>query len=467
MSKLVDQKRREGKIRVYENGLLAGWDGKCAEDANKGKDHCSECTLRRKTMDTDEGEPGRTMLTWNRTVFAPNEYPAYEVILCHFQFGKKTGAMQRRSAPHSSALIAAEVVMYGYKEGFTVVRATVAGGKHQSRHQSQTLLRSTSSHRATRSGTKIAMIALAISPQAVKVPWLPLFLKSVALSGIDYILVGDPDPAMKIPGNVRVLPFSYSELVQRISTMLFDGAPLNMIHAPLHKLADTRPLLGYLFQRELADYDFWGHINTDMFVGDIRKFITPAMLREYDIIPGVGDRNGRDEIAPWGPFTLYRNKPHINQMFRQFADLRGIYNTTETMHIDERGGQTHTHFESSMAKVIRNQAKVNAIKIWKSGFAIGWDGLCRTDPSLRNAERCSECVLAQQTTHGSLHSSVTWNRSLFVDDGKWPTYEVMVCSFQFGNKHVLTQPIEQLLQAPKVSYGFNEGFAAVSILNWI
>lgn len=36
-------------------------------------------------------------------------------------------------------------------------------------------------------------------------------------------------------------------------------------------------------------YDFWGHIDNDLLLGDIHKFFTAEVLNNFDVIPGWSD----------------------------------------------------------------------------------------------------------------------------------------------------------------------------------
>lgn len=94
----------------WHGGFPIGWDGEC-QHIDKPK--CSECVLTT--------EDYANHLTWNRTLINPQEkYGMYEVLLCHFQFGKKQikEQMTMLSAAKQAQLLAAEPFYYSYPEGF-------------------------------------------------------------------------------------------------------------------------------------------------------------------------------------------------------------------------------------------------------------------------------------------------------------------------------------------------------------
>ncbi len=51
-------------------------------------------------------------------------------------------------------------------------------------------------------------------------------------------------------------------------------------------------------------WQYWGHLDNDMIIGDIRKFITPELLQN-DVISGLRHRN------TWGPITIFRNSEKV------------------------------------------------------------------------------------------------------------------------------------------------------------
>jgi hypothetical protein len=120
MSKLLNEKAENNGIRLYRTGLNVGWDGECEfgrEGALAGALRCSECILDQSMTKSTAGAHLTNVLTWNRSLFS-NDWPCYEVSLCHFQFGKRRADVRASLQEHVTELLAARRIYYGYTEGF-------------------------------------------------------------------------------------------------------------------------------------------------------------------------------------------------------------------------------------------------------------------------------------------------------------------------------------------------------------
>jgi hypothetical protein len=72
-----------------------------------------------------------------------------------------------------------------------------------------------------------------------------------------------------------------------------------------YKINDFKPAFGYLFPNLLDHYDWWGAIDNDILLGDVRRLVNSYYLENFDVI-------GAMPYHPtWGPFTLYRNTPLV------------------------------------------------------------------------------------------------------------------------------------------------------------
>ena len=123
--------------------------------------------------------------------------------------------------------------------------------------------------------------------------------------GFDWLLFTDDKTAYDYPANVHITEMSFAECRELIQSH-FDftislGTP--------HKLCDYKPAYGYIFQGYLAGYDWWGHCDIDMVLGDLQTFLTDDLLTRYD------------KIYTMGHMTLYRNTPENNRVF--LSDWQG------------------------------------------------------------------------------------------------------------------------------------------------
>lgn len=319
---------------------------------------------------------------------------------------------------------------------------------------------------AAKNRHKVALFTILFGEDTVKEPWLPIFIKSAGVSGVDYFIVGDPPiPNIKLPPNVKHIRVSYMALVDKISEELFGGRTLWMRDANLYKVIDVKPLLGYLFRDLLQPYGFWGHVDNDVIMGNVHRFLTHDLLDNFDIISGLrkGD-NGRDELNTWGPFTVYRNVPKITELFRRSHDLFHVFNNHSAFFFDEWGGADRKYYEGSMTQTLNEQAGPLGIR-WHGGFPLGWDGECE---SRADAARCSECILTSRYySEGMTRSTLTWNRTVFAADEEYTVYEVLMCHFQSGKKLMHDQFAkmdvamrDNLLVANPLYMSYKEGFHA-------
>lgn len=74
------------------------------------------------------------------------------------------------------------------------------------------------------------------------------------------------------------------------------------------KVWDYRGALGFLYQEEIAGYDFWGVTDFDCVYGDVNKWFTDEILNELDVWSNHGTYVN-------GPWTLFRNCKEVNELF--------------------------------------------------------------------------------------------------------------------------------------------------------
>jgi hypothetical protein len=274
-----------------------------------------------------------------------------------------------------------------------------------------------------------------------------LFVESARYSGIDIVLIGDPAPKFVLPSNVRHLSVSWDDFVERISNRLFDGAELTQLtNATRYNVIDFKPAFAYLFPEVVHGYDWWGHLDNDMLLGNVRHFISREMLDEYDWIPGIGPHD-RKIVKNWGPFTLYRNYNKTNDLFLQATSpLRELYDTQEPRYLDEWGEKypgKSPYWSSTMSGIMTNNHKRMGIRVWTGSFPLVWDGSCK-----RGEKRCAECTLdmspqAQiRLTNRVAHPNCTLEEECSKQE------EVLLCHYQRSKK---------MLEASLKHAGDNDG----------
>ena len=126
------------------------------------------------------------------------------------------------------------------------------------------------------------------------------WLKSVSDNPtVDFLLLTDNDVNFFCQ-NLKVVRLTFASLKAHIQSF-FD---FKISLSEPYKLCDYKPTYGEIFAEYIKEYDFWGYTDVDMVYGDIRHFITEDLLASYDRILGLGH------------FSLFRNVPQINSLYR-------------------------------------------------------------------------------------------------------------------------------------------------------
>ena len=86
------------------------------------------------------------------------------------------------------------------------------------------------------------------------------------------------------------------------------------------KVNDLKPMLGEAFEQDLLrGYDFWGWLQEDVLVGNLRTMLTSAFLASADVIcPFDAPLNSS------GTFMLFRNTRRVNRVWRLSRDAQRV-----------------------------------------------------------------------------------------------------------------------------------------------
>lgn len=123
------------------------------------------------------------------------------------------------------------------------------------------------------------------------------------------------------PDNVRFICCTLDEIRLKASCVIgFDVA----LERP-YKLCDYKPCYGAIFYDDIKDFDFWGYCDMDLIFGDISRFLPDKIFDSYD------------KILTCGHFTMIRNTPHINNIFKEdkYQYYRIVYSTDKNCLFDE------------------------------------------------------------------------------------------------------------------------------------
>jgi hypothetical protein len=153
-------------------------------------------------------------------------------------------------------------------------------------------------------------------------------------------------PESTIP-NVQLIHLTLPQLNGVLFTALDmnRSAPITLSSA--YKLVDFKPMFGFLFPNIVKSFDFWGHIDMDTILSDLRgqNFITDKLLRANDLVTAT---NGMCN----GPLMLFRNRPAVNSLFKVSADLSLVVNTSRNLGFSENHGTLNAPFPKVMMKAI-------------------------------------------------------------------------------------------------------------------
>lgn len=71
-----------------------------------------------------------------------------------------------------------------------------------------------------------------------------------------------------------------------------------------YKFCDCRAFFGIVYEDFLKGYDFWGYCDVDLMFGNIRRFLTDAVLEQYD------------RFYQYGHLSIFRNTGNMNWLFQ-------------------------------------------------------------------------------------------------------------------------------------------------------
>ena len=147
-----------------------------------------------------------------------------------------------------------------------------------------------------------------IIPYFGKFPnYFPLFLKSCGYNkDFNWLIFTDNLEKFDYPENVQVVNTTFEE-IQKIVQSKFD---FTIKLATPYKFCDFKPAYGYIFEDYLRDFEFWGHCDTDVLMGNLSRFLTHEFLNRYD------------KVFCLGHMTIYRNSFENNRVFMK--TVRGI-----------------------------------------------------------------------------------------------------------------------------------------------
>lgn len=164
---------------------------------------------------------------------------------------------------------------------------------------------------------KVALVV----PYFGKLPgYYQLFLDSCSYNiNFDWLIFSDDTSEYRYPPNVHFIEMTFEQCRELVQAC-FDFTVT--LHTP-QKLCDYKCAYGYIFDKYLEGYDWWGHCDLDQIFGNLGAFITDEMMSAYDKIGSIGH------------LSLYRNTPENNAVFMNTDRYREVFTTTQGCGFDE------------------------------------------------------------------------------------------------------------------------------------
>jgi Leucine rich repeat len=259
--------------------------------------------------------------------------PAEELWPSRREIGEKTGA---RKPPH-------DVIDYYFRTRITC-KSEQAEDMTSGNAITQGSLK-LSSDSIRRNEKRICFIVVYFGKWPI---WFPAFLCSCARNPtINWIFFTDCDQPAYHSANVVFYNKTFGEIGKIIKKKVGKEAVLE----DLYKLPDYKPTFGILFEDYLDEFEFWGHCDIDIIWGDIRKYTTDEILDKCDIF---STRKGKIS----GHFSLFRNTPSVNRLFRQSPKFAEVMRQVDCGAFDEEG----------MTRLIEQLARAGSIRVYWPKF---------------------------------------------------------------------------------------------------
>lgn len=116
-----------------------------------------------------------------------------------------------------------------------------------------------------------------------------------------------------------------------------------------YKLCDLKPMYGVLFEDYLDGYDFWGHCDSDLVFGNIRKFLNDELFSKYD------------RILSRGHLSLYHNTKEVNNFFKKSESFNSIPCWKDVVRVDRNYSYDEWGGVSCMWKVLNAEKMYDEI----------------------------------------------------------------------------------------------------------
>ena len=141
----------------------------------------------------------------------------------------------------------------------------------------------------------------------------------------DFFIYTDAQINVRTNSNIKIFQTSFEAFRERFYQKLGRNIKLNTPY----KLCDYKPAYGYVLEKNIRGFDFWGFCDIDLILGNVSRFITPDKLDTYD------------KLYSHGHFCLMKNTDKMNALFLErydrVLDHKYAFSTNYCCHFDENG----------------------------------------------------------------------------------------------------------------------------------
>ena len=169
------------------------------------------------------------------------------------------------------------------------------------------------------------MKSVIIIPYFGKFPtFFQYFLNSCKYNkDFDWLIYTNDKTKFDYPSNVKVNYISFDEFKDFVQSK-FDFK-IEIIRP--HKLCDFKVAYGYIFEDIIKDYDYWAHGDLDVVYGDLKAFLNPLFIQNFD------------KIYSLGHLSFYKNTELVNRVFKNKINgdevYKRIFSTDKSYAFDE------------------------------------------------------------------------------------------------------------------------------------
>lgn len=169
-----------------------------------------------------------------------------------------------------------------------------------------------------------------------------------------FIVFTDDMTKYNLPENVEIVYLSFDNFANCIQKKFDFKINLNKPY----KLCDFKPTYGFVFDKYVENYEYWGYCDIDLIFGDLAKFL-PIDINKYE------------KISYLGHFCMYKNNKKINELF-----MSPVKNTIS--YIDILSSEQHFGFDEIGTYGINNIFRINNCNIYDYQINVA-DVTCRKE----------------------------------------------------------------------------------------